>query len=462
MKLLMLIVLVAIGSLVEAQKVDYDLELFRQDEFAKQLLFLDLDLSGNTSSLDVVGDEPFEVNDFSGGVEIGYNNRVYKSKVVNSLLIEGIVNHNKYREKKDNFLDNSNLSFSAFVTVENDFKYYFKNSFFVKTDVQMAVGGLNNSAVYRGLATNNENRTDIVKKDARLAADFSVGFGRLFPVDMLQYAAFVLQDLIDNDRLSRSPTNTEISNFANVLVRVTSRRIFDLRVAKKLEIVAIDSFLRANNLVSNPDGFYYAGIADMAGFAPRHSRESGFAVSGGAYISGINEFSDSENQVFINGAFIGKSDSETKQVTSEFGSSVGVSYSKPINLNWQFDTQIFLRYGKFRVLTELHELTGNESITNNYNKGIVSGSSKMSFFPNTRTEMSLNLSSSFEKYANDAVENTVATSNVEIIVSYYFSSALRFIASASLKYSDFIDKDIQYEYKKLQSSMNLSLVYYLF
>lgn len=105
-----------------------------------------------------------------------------------------------------------------------------------------------------------------------------VGIGRLEYVSNAQMALFILEDLQESGKIKGKVSEEKANKFTELITELYNTRIFDFRKRRNYECARIDSFLRANKLVTATDISVYNIIADNWNYSiqPRAIEASSF------------------------------------------------------------------------------------------------------------------------------------------------------------------------------------------
>ncbi len=129
-----------------------------------------------------------------------------------------------------------------------------------------------------------------------------VGIGRLEYISNAQMALFILNDLKDAGKIKGTVSESTAQKFTDLITELYNTRIFDFRIRRNYEVTKIDSFLRANKVISGTDIEIYNIISDNWNYAiqPNAIEATSFTY-GTLMVSDINRFSDRINQFGIFG-----------------------------------------------------------------------------------------------------------------------------------------------------------------
>jgi hypothetical protein len=271
----------------------------------------------------------------------------------------------------------------------------------------------------------------------KISMPVSIGHGRIEPVEDARLAIYILEELTKAGRISDLPADDVIIEMAKEISRIKRSRFLDSRIRKIKELQVIDSFLVANNIISQNDINYFAVLNDQWDYAFGPPRESGFAISFGF----DNNLAFNRFYHEINITNNGPVKYNSKERISEAGGFLKLRYAKPINLLWQTSADFLTSYNL--------QFNGNpedkDNLTENFRTDIFLASLNYSlqFLPDSRTSIKFKVEGSF---LNSQGERTLVQLNPidyklnsnELTLSpslelyYYISPQLRVQFNSSL------------------------------
>jgi hypothetical protein len=319
--------------------------------------------------------------------------------------------------------------YSPYLYYMGSYRYYLNRKFFLETDV--------NAGLYYNTQKNINQMTDPEEEskhssmNSYISVPILAGWGRIERVEDARLAVYILDDLKKHNRLDKEVSQDEITNFAQFLSKLQNERFFDSRDKKIWEIQQIDSFMVANNLVTENDAVFFTLINDNWDYSSGPVRESGFRVSGGiqnGYSNFISEYTYSDTLM--------NNDKSTESVYN-IQLLAKLVYEKPLNLYWQlfindeFETGPTFNNNKSKQ-------SGSDEIKIKYKDFNINNiiNAGLGYFPNSRTDMSISFNLKNEYYhrtntsenANEEYDegftNNFST-GLKLTGNYYFSSQLR-------------------------------------
>ncbi len=126
-----------------------------------------------------------------------------------------------------------------------------------------------------------EYKTTNYQASGSMIVPLQVGIGRINQVQDARHAVYIFDELAKQGRIGKQPTDEEVLVFAEFISQQKNRRFFDSRHQKIAELEAIDSFLLANNFVTEHDARYFTTLEDFWSYGGLVIRESGNRISFG-------------------------------------------------------------------------------------------------------------------------------------------------------------------------------------
>ncbi|HSA04226.1 MAG TPA: hypothetical protein P5145_01425, partial [Tenuifilaceae bacterium] len=179
---------------------------------------------------------------------------------------------NSYNYSDQSLLDN--FEYSSEMSSNNSAFFldiYSHNRFFLNSDFFWGLT-LSSNQEYADSYSRTESDIENVKQfanqyNSRNRGKLLFGKGRIENVTDARLAIYILDDLLKQGRLSRTPNEDEVFAFADFITKTLNTRVIDSRIKRIKESVAIDSFLVSNELSTNTDGLYFGLINDNWNYA---------------------------------------------------------------------------------------------------------------------------------------------------------------------------------------------------
>ncbi len=240
-----------------------------------------------------------------------------------------------------------------------------------------------------------------------------IGKGRLEDVSNAQMVLFILEDLRDAGKIKKEISAEIANNFTDFITQLYNMRIFDGRIRRMYELEQIDSFMRANKMLSAYDIKTYNIINDNWGFALQpNSVDAYYARSGSLLIANsFSNLSDRLNKdgilnqgrryngtrlyarllpVLRDSSHNTKADTLPEKILNRGAGAaveIGVIDSKPISLKFQRNRSAFLNIGdNFNRRYERHD-TAITKMNSNAMSATIGGNIGFGYYPNSRTNI---------------------------------------------------------------------------
>lgn len=297
---------------------------------------------------------------------------------------------------------------------------------------------------FRRNAEKDEDDIQFVNtNELSLTPYISLGKGRVQPVRSARMAMDILISLDKYSRLKHKPSKEEINALAIVANEIEYKRFYDRRYKYIYQLEELDKALQGMDLIDTADIVYFANLNDIWGYGNWQKRGSGNRFEGGL-IPRYNALYQNSEISIVNAK------GEDKYL--DYGLYGFISFNRfmPTSYAWQSDIYVDLTFGKnWSEESDFYSSDFNNrdyySTSSSWN-GMLNFSWQFSYFPNTRTQLSLTPFSSFsyQKEIEEGVEEEgVFGVNTGMYFSayYYVSQRFRISALASVNYyNDFTSK----------------------
>ena len=316
----------------------------------------------------------------------------------------------------------SRYFFGAGVSEQNTL---YKDKYFIEVG-----GSFGMSATFSSMnSQDSKNNSSMLTPS--ISFNSGIGKGRLENVMDAQMALFLLDELQTKNMVRTKVSSETAYKFAELVTSLRNRRIFDYRVRRAYELTAIDSFLKANKMVSAYDIHYFTSINDVWSFAIQSPIQSfvpfatsvyGLATGNfgetmpGGYIHQLVRYSGTIRYLRLN-AYTDWNIISTKSDSTKFNSSgsyktaylrAGIEKRVPINLNWQknYTVEAGVTYAPFGKAVGAPTTPGTPPLPADSAKIPVATSKllpsitamySIGYFPNTRTTVHMGAVSSISK-----------------------------------------------------------------
>lgn len=336
------------------------------------------------------------------------------------------------------------------LNVLSENRFYLNSNFFWGVTLRT-----NQSYAYSCSKTeDNSDETRLLANlfESENSAALQVGTGRIENVTDARLAVYILDDLLKQGRLSRTPNEEEVFAFADFVTKTLNNRVIDSRIKIIKEYVAIDSFLVSNGLSSKTDGLYFGLINDNWNYARSQSWNTGseLYLEVSPFINYFNKFNKQTDE------FVSKIRNELSEYGVSFGAGFrsswisGLKWQKGYNVNASFN---IFKYDTVGTYYSGYDYKSLEGKANYY----------MLYIPNTRTEFRGSAYVYITKFLSDDYNDwLILYPGVSGSCNYYFSEKLRLGVGANAYYSLNKGYDPTSTGKGIGYSLSASLYYYIF
>jgi len=273
-----------------------------------------------------------------------------------------------------------------------------------------------------------------------------LGKGRVELVQDAQMGMYILQDLADQNLLSRKPTAEEGNAFAQLITDINNRRVFDSRRRRIYELSRIDSFLKNSGLAMQTDIRHFTTVNDNWAFALNPYRRHGahwFIRAKPGIGIGRTLYSSEKNP---------QPDYFRSVVTGiSVGPEVGYENYQAVNLKWQKNFRAVASYTSDFSKARSKTVTPNGETKSEFDYSddtyAVSVSYGVGYFPNTRTQIiaTLGIGGQFVNdygTGNNVVQRTWSVGpGLDLVANYFISYRTYLNASIWASYTHNQEQD---------------------
>lgn len=207
---------------------------------------------------------------------------------------------------------------------------------------------------------------------------FSVGKGRVEPIESARQAMDILLALKNENRLNIVPDSSMIDSLARVANRIRYKRFYDSRFKRIYQLEELDKTMQNMDLVETADMVYFANLNDIWNYGSQFNRGTGTRYEGGI----IPVFSIDYYRVDIStNDYFGLSNDKNYGIYGFFS----FNRMKPVSYAWQSDILIDMTFGYGVIDRAWESNDSNRKTYNNSLNGLLSVVWKIGFYPNTRT-----------------------------------------------------------------------------
>jgi len=477
---------ISLNVLTFAQLDTFNLKMYKLPEMKRFELTTSLNEASSSN-------KNYLQSNYSNNLNMSYNIafRFFKNSP-KWQLDENISNAANLSTDHSNTSDNKITENMLNCHINSTNRYYFIKKCFVELDGISLISNSNYNYTYnhnydyyyRNYSSHEKGNS----LNQLLEISANIGVGRIEPVQDANLAVYILQDLKKANVLSHDPNISEIVAFSTFISQLKNKRIFDSRTKRIYELEVIDSFLTANNLTNKNDIKTFAIVNDNWAFANNPTRLSGWRSSFGFDFRGNRyESNDKTTDIYTyptSTSSTSKYDYITKQNVLTI--QINNSYEDPINLHWQQSAFVNPFISKYSLTTPQDNrflYYYNTQTYKKYSYGLYSGYT-LSFYPNSRTSVSLNATFTAWKnkrnskddaswWTSDNSLNMMPSTGFNLV--YYISPRIKLNGNFNLSYIKFVTNgynanvigrsfDIQPKYytsdnKSLSTSSSLQLIF---
>jgi len=456
--------------------IDYDLSNYQLPNLKRHVLEFNFDVSGSSYST-ITENEGYDPQKryqkyFSSVLSPNYSYYLNTEKYQLTHSLSAEIPKLYFNSNEDISYNTRSFNLQPHISYDGELREYLKGKFFLEQNFQIGLGTYNHNSF-------NENKDDpsVVVYDitqnsnsqnVNISIPILIGWGRIERVEDARLAVYILDDLNKAGQLAREVSNEDIEKLAGRISEVQNERFFDSRLAKIWELKQIDSLLIDMGLIESGNITYYTLLNDNWDYASGPARQSGFRISAG--ISPEYYYENFEGKSEEN--YYNPDTSYTDQTQQKYRNSGGslllrVNYEKPLNLNWQLSASNEL--ATLKLFSKDFESNVYSDTTQKYNRIAINDRiyASLSYYPNSRTTMSVFISEYFSYWKKMPVggENTKEislTSRLGINIDYYISPRIRLDVYTSIYHLFIRDRELtESSTKEFECHFGASLVYKL-
>ena len=330
----------------------------------------------------------------------------------------------KKNQTSDDF-EYNRRSGSQTMSIGTSNEFFTSNNFFVGIGYDV---NLNPSQLKSTFKDTINKRESIVKDfSCNNNLNLTIGKGRIENVTDARLAIYILDDLIKQNRLSKTPTESEVFEFADFITKLLNKRVIDSRVKRIKEYTEVDSFLIAKGWTTKTDGLYFGLLNDNWNYARLQNWYTGnrFFLEFYPTFSYYNDFKKIilDNETTLN--------DRTEDVYYGLRMQAGFNSQHIIGLKWQQSYYIHSSYS-----IQKHEILGSDSTENKYQSIFGNVGYSLTYLPNTRTSISANTEMNINKFLNKETRDQMSVyPTLSINCGYYISEKLFLSINSGVTYN---------------------------
>jgi len=258
-----------------------------------------------------------------------------------------------------------------------------------------------------------------------------IGKGRLENVTDMQNALWLYKELVNVQRLAGTLSATDLLELGQSITKGNNTRVMDARKRTQFLLTTVDNYLQQKGLISKTDMAYFSTLNDILFYAYNNPRFAGTEkfirlIPG---VTGVNN-----NQFQPNSADKSKHLFNTRSLML----STGFKKYSPASLSHQNNYGVALNFSYTNA--DLTDRDFTNGIITNELKGKTelkkAGANlfyEHAIYPNTRTNITLNLQTDFG-YQNDDARKVYTDANLFCNVNYFISYHTRLTFGAGAFY----------------------------
>lgn len=302
------------------------------------------------------------------------------------------------------------------IALNSEHRIYLNGKFYFQPDLKASIEFDNKNYENSIDTTQTVSETTGETIIKSIGVPIAVGYGRIERVEDAAMAVYILKELSEKGVLKREVTNDDVLALAKVISESLNKRVFDSRAKLIYEIEKIDEVIASQGLIEKGNVKYFSTIYDNYLYAFNFTRSSGYRCFFGFTPEYTRTNYNNEN----NGV-----EHESNWTNKSLDIYAGIKYTKPLNMQWQFD---------FSVQPGFQMLNNIDRIKVLYLKSEIS----LGYYPNTRTYLDFSIEPSIQrsKYTeyNDYTAYNINVSP-SVTLNYYLSPQLRLIISERYNYA---------------------------
>ncbi|MCF7912411.1 MAG: hypothetical protein K9M99_07775 [Candidatus Cloacimonetes bacterium] len=167
-----------------------------------------------------------------------------------------------------------------------------------------------------------------------------LGYGRVQDVSKACQAVEILSELEKAGLLIREVTQEDIESLSNLLVELTTLRLFDSRLIKKEKVRQINRYLNEKGLQAGDSIESFVIIMDLYNLGTVFQRESGWDVYSSFRLENYDYSRESCSEtVYIDTTYNDyTSDYEAEASSTTYQPGINFNYSRVLSSRWQLET----------------------------------------------------------------------------------------------------------------------------
>jgi hypothetical protein len=422
---------------------------FRVNKYKALNVFFIAGGQQSNNSLNSIKNKGFQSNIGLGFFTIKSRDNFYQSSF--STLGSQLATHKSAVNNEE--MKNSYYELSPKLEIKN--RWYKKTIFLeLSSSVNAYINSNKNKNLQTATTLINNNR-----KNIEAGITFGIGKGRIENIVDMQNALWLNKILQHEGNFIRKLTDEEILDLAKTLTNSNNFRVLDGRKRIQFILKKVDDYLQSKSLVSKTDIEYFGNLNDVLFFANNFVRQAGLIkfVRITPSVQSKNEKQEAFNLFPTSGL---NDDNRTA-----LDLKVGIEGHKPISLKHQIDYGVAAKAssGNFKYsFTDFSNgiITNEYSLTGNYIGLGVDYSFGYNFYPNTRTNVGINVQGNYNFTKGNITSDFVNAVYVKTSIDYFLSYNTKLTFNANLdfnQFSSFKNSNQVSNFNQLNSSFNTGI-----
>jgi hypothetical protein len=448
--LLMSVVLSIVKTSV-AQNTSFKLSEYKNPNYLYQSLDFNFGLNSGLGGFKNTSFDTYSSNDFSFSTQGGaaYTRYLNTPKAQSDLQISfnagvGSGNSNSKNTVYENNWNNNTKSFSHWegLNIAGVKRFYNPKQSYLEVNGSLSLSNSGNSNTYESYLSDTISSSEDSggkRFSNAITGSLLIGKGRIEQVQDARLALYILDDLFKLNREKRTITDDDVNALAQLITALKYTRYYDSRLQNIANIIAIDSLLQKNGIVSNPDAAYFTSLNDNWQYANNPVRYSGHRFFTGLEANFSYTYRNEYKVIII-------PDNLTDEATIKYKAPglflvLGYTYEKPTSLKWQNSASVkgsigIKQYNQNIILRkDPTPETETELYTEAWPSVKLAAEYGFGYYPNSRTWMEFNwaLTSGWDKKMEgttkadkeDSQNQFYTQTGPQLNAYYYLSAKLR-------------------------------------
>lgn len=418
---------------------DFDLSNYKLPDLERHSLETNFNISGYNKYNKVSNQTNYRLgayrtNQYNGDIYLNYNHFLNNSEYQRKTNLGLDFSSNFYNSKEGKEILYRNTNITPLLYFQRDNRKYYNGLSFFETNIVLNYQYGNNKRFSKNTWDDSESKENLQTHTISAHVPLKLGTGRIEQVQDARHAIYLFDELSKIDRVTSSKSDEQITEFAELISKLKNKRFFDSRLRRMAEIESVDSFLTANNYVSEQDAKYFTTLSDFWAYGNRPYRSSGTRFSGailpGYYYYDYNNPGD--------GLYFDADKYGLSALLLDGG--IELKHEKPINLFWQNSIDVNCYAGI--IEGKLNDKTNSGDNKIRIPNIQLSFYQMIGFYPNTRTDISFGYSVQYvQLFDKTDLQNEIlgaeskgAKAATDLSINYYISPKFRLNVSSSFFY----------------------------